>query len=90
MPDVTGSNVRSEIQVPFFECSLQKILPTARSLRSLETPRALSILSIVFSPERGENTMNPSLREKGRTLYQNSRLRNSDKIPFSAFSATLR
>jgi hypothetical protein len=57
------------------------------SLRSLETLRALSILFIVFSPERGENTMNQALREKRqmpvkkncRYLYQNSPLRNSDK-----------
>jgi len=37
---------------------------TAHSLHSFETQRALSILFIVFSPERGENTMNQALREK--------------------------
>jgi hypothetical protein len=34
---------------------------TARSLRSLEPSRTLSILFIVFSSERGENTMNQAL-----------------------------
>jgi hypothetical protein len=34
---------------------------TARSLRSLKTQSTLSFLFIVFSPERGENTMGQAL-----------------------------
>jgi hypothetical protein len=66
-----------------------------------QTRRAQSILFIVFSPERGENTMHQALprrdshpfgteRANSKYLYQNSPLRNSDKISFSAFFATLR
>jgi len=63
--DVKGSKIPgTEIQAPFFERALLKIIFTARSLRSLETLRALSLLFIVFSPERGENTMNQALRAK--------------------------
>jgi len=70
-----------------YEYDNQKNYFTARSLRSLETQRSLRIFIIVFSPERGENTMVQALRAKAinifidvRYLYQNSPLRNSDKI----------
>ena len=58
-----------------FSTCVQNIIVTARlsrcflrgSLRSLETPRALSTLFIVFSPEKGENTMNQAIpRRKQR------------------------
>ncbi|MFH1350330.1 MAG: hypothetical protein ABII26_05270, partial [Pseudomonadota bacterium] len=72
---------------------------TARFARAAEIAE---YLFIVFSPDprgigfafhgagKGENTMNRSLREKSKYLYQKFPLRNSDKISFSACFAALR